>query len=226
MITAHAMQYAIFNAIDVSSRRLLRFGRERRRLASTPIPSLYAAFVYASIAKTIKDSGWLLGTALHRNEFVFSLGRGNIASTEETFSYITFQVGKNRYELHCGLNVQSNIPEVVIEIDVFVIPLAHGKECRKKSTRVNYKSVKSLLEVKHYRRRVDISKAKEFFGTCKLVCCRGSYAALVSKGEITEDALKLFANSKPKIGAFPNSDVLGAKAMAEEIKLILSKLLK
>ena len=225
MITVAEMEKAVFRSIDVPRRMRIRFGFERIQLNAVPSHSMFAAFIYSSIARAMSDSGWRVETFLHQKDFVFSMGRANILSTVDKFSYVKFRKNRRIYELHCGLNVQSNVQDIVIEIDVLVIPQSHGKVCRANGSQVNFKEVKTLLEIKHYERRFDVSKATEFVGKCKLVRYREGYAGLVVKGQFTADALKLFTNIRPKIGAFPDADLAGAKAMADDVLVALKKIL-
>ncbi len=226
MITEKEMRKAIKSSISSQYATPIVFGRGHFSSKRVPLHSLYAAFVYASIAKAMQDAGWTVTPMLHSDEFVFSLGRSNITSTKKTFSYIIFCNSRKRsYELHCGLNVQSKVVGVNIEVDALVIPKSHGIACRKDGKQIDHNELKTLIEVKHYQRRFDISKAKEFIGTCSLVREQNAYAALVTKEDVTSAALKLFNGLIPPIATFQRVDLAGATSMARTVTTELRRII-
>jgi hypothetical protein len=136
--------------------------------------------------------------------FVFRRGRGMLHTLKTGCSYIDFTVNGVEYELLCDVQTLCKSPNVVLEVDILILPKAHSDSCVAALVPPTYQHLKLLLEAKNYSAGIDVTTTKSFIGVCDRLRDTTCVAAIVTSGPHTPDSKLLLDGVNPVIDLYSN----------------------
>ncbi|MBA2876920.1 hypothetical protein [Thermaerobacillus caldiproteolyticus] len=123
----------------------------RRNIAD----SIYEAYIFALILKSIKKVGGVVELRSIRNPFssppvfIFRGSPGNIHSNSHDYGYAEFTYNGEKYEVHLDV-YHEGTSGVRHEVDVSIIDKEHCDNCRRNRKNPQAKHTKAIIECKFY----------------------------------------------------------------------------